>query len=246
MDQAMMSTTVMMIGYTLGAFGASLFFFWKAYKWIEVQKIVGELPTSKVRGLAMGIVEIYGKVIGTKKMIAPMSGKECIFYDARIQQLRKGTWADARREIGYENFFLKDATGKVLVNPDGAEFEMKNPDVVYQGKSPTGKVMAFRKDQNMKTKGWLTRGRYIEYRVEEGDKVYILGNAGDNPDVAEGTGQKNTDDIMIQKGSVYIISDHKEKDMPKALRYKYVYFATFGVVCLVMSGYLFWAMLQNI
>ncbi len=78
--------------------------------------------------------------------------------------------------------------------------------------------------------------RFREYFLEQGDKVYIFGNAGDNPFVEDGSSDKNESDIMIKKKGFYYISDKSEKEVLKSYSLK-VYGGMFGgagliIVCL--------------
>ena len=43
------------------------------------------------------------------------------------------------------------------------------------------------------------RMRYTETRINQGDQVYLLGTARDNPDVEDSTATSSTDDIIIEK-----------------------------------------------
>ena len=55
--------------------------------------------------------------------------------------------------------------------------------------------------------------KYSEYFIAPGDKLYIMGTAGDNPYVKEASAEKGVEDIMIKKGKFekfYYISDKQE------------------------------------
>ena len=138
-------------------------------------------------------------------------------------------WATVKKGEEGVPFFVKDNTGSVLVDPNGAKIDIP---VLYQCRSGSGKsapkmILAFCAAQNIRTKGFLFNRtmRYKEYRLEQGHKLYIMGTAGDNPFVEDTTGSKNEEDIMIHKGKnekFYYISDKPEKDVLWSLRWKVI------------------------
>ena len=83
----------------------------------RVKRLIENIPTSKMRSIAMGLVEIYGEVVPSKDNIlkSPFTNKDCVYYKYSIQELRssgKNTyWATVDQGEEHRVFYLKDETG---------------------------------------------------------------------------------------------------------------------------------------
>ncbi|MBU0536223.1 MAG: E3 ubiquitin ligase family protein [Nanoarchaeota archaeon] len=216
------------IGFFLG-----LFFFYKGFVWFRLKRLIENMPTSKVRSLAMGLVEVFGEVVpyNNQLLASPLSKKKCVYYDFRIEEERGSGknrhWVTLAGGTDMLHFILKDDTGQVLVDPKGAEIDaaadLKGSSGLIKSSSPL--VAEYLAKRNIRTSflGLNSHLRYHEKYIEPKDKVYILGTADDNPFVDEATSQKNEADIMIQKGKnekIYYISDSSEKGVVKGLAWK--------------------------
>ena len=178
----------------------------------RMKKLIENTPTSKVRSLAMGFVEVYGTVLpfGKKILSGPFSQKDCVYYRYIIERYetnRKGGGSWRTVQSGNESvpFSLQDASGSVLVDPTGAEIDIAETITLRSqfGVDPPKHVQVFLQKKGVSFEGFLGANqtmRYKEYALFPQQKVYIMGTAGDNPYVAEGKMQKNEEDIMIQKG----------------------------------------------
>lgn len=244
------------------AFGAAVvgFFigigmFFKGFKTLKRKRLMEGTPTSKVRSLAMGFVEVYGEALPAegKLLKSPFSGQDCFYYHYTIEEQRRSKnrtyWHTVKKESLGVNFYLQDDTGKVVVNPFKANADIPS-DYTYRSNSgnlPTQRIQDFLKEKGVKYKGFLGFNktmRYTEYFIAPHDKVYILGTAGDNPHVDEATAVEGVEDVMIQKGnkgSIYYISDKSEKECIKSHSWSVIWQiyggAALNVACL---AYILW------
>lgn len=192
-------------------------FFLIGIYWLLRKRIIENIPTSKIRSLSMGLTEIYGEVLplNEKTLVCPMSGKRCVYYFyQKIKSRRRGNLGMGTMRIP---FIIRDSTGVVIVNPEGAHFDIKKDETI--------------------TKGGDT---FDEYRIDIGDNIHILGSAIDNPDVNETTGKKNTDDIIIGQGKtqkLFYISDNRQKHILKTIRKRFIVFSLAGPLILILSLY---------
>ncbi|NVZ80319.1 hypothetical protein [Pseudomonas yamanorum] len=92
------------------------------------------LATSQIRSLAMGLVEVNGKVIVDTPLISPVNGKPCAGYVWIIEEGTKDkdgdwSWSEVSAEARCNDFRLQDATGEVTVIAEGIDlFGKKRPD----------------------------------------------------------------------------------------------------------------------
>jgi len=231
--------------YSIGGFFAGIVVFILGVVWFRQMRLIENIPTSKIRSLAMGISEIYGKVVPGKQLLkGPFSGEDCIYYKYEIKELRKtkdtSYWATIRSGSERAQFYLKDDTGTVLVEPKGAKIDISKD---YEfgsgwGADPPQTVLQFMEANGMHHEsffGMNKQMRFMESSIVPGDNLYILGTAGDNPFVEEGTAKNHVEDIMIHKGEnekFYYISDSNERDILGKLRLK-AFAGIFGGIALI-------------
>lgn len=222
-----------------------------SFKRMREKRLIENTPTSKVRSIAMGLVELKGKAVASPsyKLKSPFSGKPCVYYRYTIEEFKKrrknSEWVTIRNFSPKTFFFLQDETGSVLVNPENAridipyDFEFNSS----MGQDPPKKVIDFLKSEKVRYEGLFginRRMRFREYLIEEKNDLFIFGTAGDNPFVEDATGTKNEQDIMIHKGSrgsLFVISDKSEKGILNKLNVS-VYLGLIGgpvlaVACLI-------------
>ncbi len=242
-----MASTDLLVWAVIGLL-AGVWLFIQGFIWLRQKRMIENIPTSKIRSLAMGLVEIKAKAFKPLKqfLISPFQGKKCLWYKYTIEEYHKTEDSDYWKTIkmGEERipFYVKDNTGTVLVDPKGARIELP---IDYEHRSgfrreAPKRIATFCQKQNVKTKGWFFNKtlRYREYILQPNDQLYIIGTAGDNPYVEDATGQKNEDDIMIQKGEnekFYYISDQPEEDILSRLKWKVVG-GLFGGAALMVIG----------
>ncbi|HII72486.1 TPA: hypothetical protein HA265_07055 [Candidatus Woesearchaeota archaeon] len=75
-----------------------------------------ELPTSKIRSIAMGPVEVFGTVVQGKESVHDYEQNDLVYYKDEHQPIFLPGKAVP--------FYVKDSTGKVLVNPKKARFDL--------------------------------------------------------------------------------------------------------------------------
>ena len=106
--------------------GIALFF--KGFRMLQYKRLIQNTPFSMIRSASIGLVEVTGMPAGPQTIAAAITGEACFYYRAQAWQ-----WVDSGREKKWQlaadesvsvPFFLEDATGKVLVNPQGADLDV--------------------------------------------------------------------------------------------------------------------------
>lgn len=186
-----------------------IYSFLKGFHSLWFKRMIENTPTSKIRSIAMGPAEVKGKIKTFQKLLTSKLAKQkCVYYRYLVERkvrTKKGyRWDKVSETEESTHFFLDDGTGQVLVYPKGAHVSIPHD---------VQKVSGDR--------------RYTEYYILPEETLYVLGTAGDNPFVEETTGQKNYEDIMIQKGdTLFYISDSSEKELLQ----KYGSWVFFGIL----------------
>jgi hypothetical protein len=160
-------------GVTIG-----VYLFFRGFPFLKRKHLIEDTPTSTVRGAALGAVEVSGTVVGPYTLISPLSESDCFYYHA----MARGTSGEEKKasaEILYAPFFLDDGTGRVLVDPRGAEAELR-PSVDDEYSPSSGDAF---------TRHFLVRhgissefpAVLVEFCIRPGDHLYVLGTLRENP-----------------------------------------------------------------
>ncbi|MDY6778575.1 MAG: hypothetical protein SVU32_07960, partial [Candidatus Nanohaloarchaea archaeon] len=112
------------------------------------KQLIKNTPTSKVRSLAMGLVEVNGTAEPAQDTVpSPVTGTPCLFYKYEVEERRKmdDDWNTVAEDTGGTSFLLDDGTGKVLIDPRDAELEVDRDEKVKigAGEQPPAAVSQF-------------------------------------------------------------------------------------------------------
>ncbi len=196
-------------------------------KWFGYKRLIENIPTSKIRSIAMGLVEIFGRVVPIEKNLlnSPFSNTKCVYYKYTVERWVKRNdkhhWQVVNSGKTSLPFKLQDNTGLVLIDPVGAGIDIKSTTYTSgTGQDPSLIILKFLNSNNLKYEGFFGinyRMRYRESMIVPGEQLYIIGSATDNPFKADGTAQHSAEDIMIYrgKGKLYHISQKPEKGVIK-------------------------------
>ena len=107
---------------------AGVYLFYRGFCLLQRKRLIMNTPSSKVRSAAMGLVEVSGLATGPYTLTAPITGMPCYFYRTMVwqwmQQGKSSGWVKEADDSLHVPFFLEDNTGRLLVNPQGAEMEI--------------------------------------------------------------------------------------------------------------------------
>ena len=85
-------------------------------------------PASKINEVSLGLVEISGRASGPYTITAPITSKPCYLYRTAVWQQRKShshEWEKVVDETLHLPFFLDDSTGQLLIEPMGANLDIR-------------------------------------------------------------------------------------------------------------------------
>ena len=111
----------------IGAF-AGVYVFYRGFRLLQRKRLILNTPASKIRSAAMGLVEINGLAVGPYTMTAPVTGVACYYFHTTAwqwqQRGKNSEWVRVADESLHVPFFLDDNTGRLLVDPQGAEMDI--------------------------------------------------------------------------------------------------------------------------
>ena len=155
---------------------------WRAWRNAGIVRLIDNTPTIKIRSAHLGYVEIeaLGKPIDDEPVIARLSGLPCVWYRYQIEERIAGGGNQRRWEIvdkgeSTELFWLQDETGRVAVDPAGAEVTPRHKETWKSRASTSGvaypqNVAAFLADH---ANGHTYR--FTEERIHSGERMNAIG-----------------------------------------------------------------------
>ena len=86
-------------------------------------RAVEDTPTSKVSSAPQGYVELsgHGKQPPGDKLYSYLTGLPCLWYRFSVERRSGDKWVHMESGESHDTFGLEDATGVILIDPDGAE-----------------------------------------------------------------------------------------------------------------------------
>lgn len=137
----------------------------QALRW---KRRIENTPTSRVRSLAMGMVEVHGRAVRQYALVSPMTHLACVWYCLRRYRRDRHGWrVSSTRSSGAVPFLLDDGTGRVRIDPRRATVRARHREEGYGG----GGGLYFT------GLGGSSDEKWVEEVIAEGTPLYVLGFA---------------------------------------------------------------------
>jgi hypothetical protein len=174
----------------VGSF-AGVYLFYRGFRLLQRKRLILNTPASKIRSAAMGMVEINGLAVGPYTILAPITGVPCYYFHTMAwqwqQEGRNSKWVKVADESLHVPFFLDDNTGRVLVNPQGAEMDIHRDfhDEFSTGLFSSSFEMPPNIDDFLVRHGVSTdkKIKIDEYCIKPKNSLFVLGTLAQNPDL---------------------------------------------------------------
>lgn len=168
---------------------AGVYWFYKGFRLLQRKRLILNTPASKVRSASMGLVEISGLAIGPYVIPSPLKQVDCYYYRSVAWELRQqgknSEWIKVAEETLHVPFYIEDGTGKVLVDPRGAEMELHcdfqeqyNRSALFGSSEMLGNVAEFL------VRHGVNPDRHIKVEercIKPKNCIFILGTLSQNP-----------------------------------------------------------------
>lgn len=211
---------------TVGAIGGLVLFFC-GLRLNSRKRLIETTPTSSIRSLAVGLVEITGRAEAVQDTLsAPFSGMPCVFFFYTVEERQRSgkqdKWLTIASGQSPQPFAVRDTTGSVMILPAGADLVLEAR-ATYRNSpqmelSPT--VEARLAELGIASCGWLSSRilRCTEGFILPEEAIYVLGTAqaGDQNQIA------NEARLFIGRypGATFMISDRGERNLLARLRWQ--------------------------
>ena len=216
---------IYLVAGTVGGFGLFI------YGWMirQRKRLIESIPTSTIRSLALGLVEISGQAQPEGSLLSsPFNGLPCVFYSYSVEEHvgsgKQARWETIAKGTSEQPFFVRDTTGRVLIVPLGAELILPDERTSrsnWMGELPSSTTTGLNR-LGISTERWMGSRtlRCRESFILPDEQVYVLGTAHEH---LEGRGSgENVDRLYIgsSQDNEFIISDRSEKALLSQLRWQ--------------------------
>ena len=170
-------------------FCGGLYLFFNGFRLLQRRHLVLDTPVSKIRSAAMGMVELSGLAAGPYTVTAPITERPCYYFRTVVwewkRQGRSNAWVKVAAECTHVTFFLDDNTGKVMIDPRGAEldlhrdFQQEFCDSFFttkEGVPPNVRTLLSR--HGISTSNKI---KVEEFCIKPKNALFVLGTLGENP-----------------------------------------------------------------
>ena len=175
-------------------FCAGIGLFLYGFRLLQRRRLILDTPFSKIRSAAMGMVEVNGLAVGPYTMVAPITARPCYYYRTLVWEWKQSgknkNWVKVAGECMHLPFFVDDNTGRVLVDPRGADldlhrdFEQEFCDSFFTTKDPAPvNVRSFLACHGIVTSNKI---KVEEYCIKPKNSLFILGTLMENPGLEVG------------------------------------------------------------
>ncbi len=168
---------------------AGIYLFIQGFRLLQRRRLILDTPASKIRSASMGMVELSGLAVGPYTVVAPVTTRPCYYHQTLVwewkQQGKNKQWVKVAAESMHVPFFVDDNTGKVMVDPRGADldlhrdFQQEFCDGFFTTKEEVPpNVRAFLSRHGVSTTNKI---RVEEFCIKPKNALFLLGTLDENP-----------------------------------------------------------------
>lgn len=218
-----------MLFYLLIGSGGGIWLLWYGWTSQQRKRLIAGIPTSPIRSLALGLVEISGEAEPEVELLtSPFGGLPCVFYSYRVEEHtgtdKNSRWKTIAAGTSEQPFFVRDTTGRVLVVPDGATLMLPDEHIArtnWHGELPP-LALAGLQHLGVATLGWMGNKtlRCRESLILPQESLYVLGTALEHHGMSHHTTNESRLYIGSSRHHEFIISDRSEKNLLSRLTWQ--------------------------
>ena len=176
-------------------FSAGIYLFFHGFQLLGRRRLILDTPQSKIRSASLGLVEISGLAVGPYTMIAPITARPCYYFRTTVWEWKQNgkskQWIKVAAECMHVPFFVDDNTGRMMVDPRGAELELHRDfqqefcDSFFTSKDPVpDNVRTFLTRHGIATNSKI---KVEEFCIKPKNSLFILGTLAENPGIEVST-----------------------------------------------------------
>jgi hypothetical protein len=183
------STPMNLLAAAAAGVAGGLYLFYRGFRLLQRKRLILNTPASKIRSASMGLVEVNGLATGPYVINSPLKQINCYYYrSVAWEYQRRGKnseWVKVAEETLHVPFYMDDGSGKLLVDPTGAEMDLHcdmheeyNRSVLLGGPEMPGSVYSFLSRHGVDS---ARRIKVEERCISPKNPLFVLGTLSQNP-----------------------------------------------------------------
>ena len=237
------SDSAKLIWFSAAALGGGFIaFFWGLREYWR-ERLMKNTPLSKIDSVALGLAELQGHAVPLTTMLSPIEQQPCVYWHCKVEELRSAGkssyWATIEEDKSQTPFYIEDDTGKILVDPEGADVDI--PQDLYEETGVFHRLspccVAFAERSDIEVDGFFTsQKRFTEWMIEPQDQLFVFGTVT----APEGqlAGVTKTEDRIVcrdPRQKFFLISDKSARAVERKFAWK-AFAGIFGGGLLMIIG----------
>ncbi|MHC4338827.1 MAG: LemA family protein [Planctomycetota bacterium] len=187
------------------------------------KRLLENVPTSKVKGVFMGLNEVKGTALCADPLVSHLLETRCVHYRYSVEEHYRHTetYTDSkgktqtRTRSGWEGidsgesavpFLLRDDTGSLRVDPHRAEI---HADCVLRESCGPSHPLYYGKGPSSAISNSTHERRFVEHAIEIGARLYVMGMAQLREDVVA------PEIAHHRSAELFLISTRKESQLTR-------------------------------
>jgi hypothetical protein len=187
------------------------------------------LPTVKTQGVFIGFVELKGTADSRRPLTGRLSEESCVHYSWSVEEhwsytttetykdsqgrtqtrtVRKSGWSTVASGGEMIRFYLRDDTGVIRVDPQGAKIE---PVVMFEVECDEGDPLYYEKGPEDAVSHSDYRRRFVEHGIPLGLELYVVGQSREREDIVA------PEIAFDEKAPMFLITCRSEKDIASGM-----------------------------
>ena len=201
---------------------------YKGFKLHRQAKLIRDTPTSNIRSMSVGPVEVTGtaQADAQNTIEAPVSGKESVYTYYKVEERRKTNdrrkWVTIAEGCEGGSFYIDDGTGRVWVDPtdelevDASEENTAETRTKTADRDSLERFIERCPGLSAQEGGWLLSSsktrRFKEEIIRPGDETYLFGTATRRQDDPE---QDYESELKVSEGprGMFFVSDQSIEEL---------------------------------
>lgn len=212
--------------------------------------LIDDLPTSKVAGVFIGLVELKGTAESEAPLVSFLREERCVQFAWKVEEEWRKTetetyrdkdgktqtrtktssgWRTVAQGGDLQPFYLRDDTGVILVHPRGAKLEGRT---LFSQTCRRSDPLYYAKGPQRATADSTHRRRFVEDGIPLHAQLYLVGKARERKDVVA------PEIAADPEAKLFLISTRSEQQVSAGLGWKSFWLNLFGM--LTVAGSQFW------
>jgi hypothetical protein len=234
-------------GIIAGGAALSLLCLFFAFRLRGRERLLTMLPTVKTQGVFIGFVELKGTVEARRPLTSYLAGERCVHYTWSVEEHWSRTVTETytdnegktrtrtRHESGWTTvadggemipFYLRDDTGVIRVDPQGARIE---PVGLFEQEVNEGHPLYYEKGPRDAISNSDYERRFVEHGLPIGVPLYVVGQSRERRDVVA------PEIAYDPKAPMFLITTRSEKAVESGLGWSSWGLAFLALLCVGLA-----------